>query len=349
MVRFRIIPWAWVIQGGGDAFNVIMALEANALDYLAAGRASLGVNRPKLGPIAWHRLCILESGMRYPILSRAFILLIFTAGLMAYPASGCGLDHCPRPKLLMKERPSIAWGLEHTRLGQDVSRNRYTQSSLHLRLPQGSSWIIGGHLPFGYLQTGTSGHWGLANPVAYAEWMARPKPTQSLTMGMQLELPLGDDESGIASGHAMAMPYLLYSAQGRRVQAQASVGFMAQISGGHPHTSTETEHSLHDGSAASGSGLVEANPHEPYEFVYRFTAALPVERFRIEPEVGISGARVLFPEGSIATDFVSAEAALGLKLTRTLVLKPRWEQQLTHPGRFAWSTGLDVKFEIPVY
>lgn len=285
--------------------------------------------------------------MRNPIQSRAVVILALVAG--SIPAWGCGLDHCPRPKLLMKERPSLAWGLEHTRLGQEGTANRYTQSSLHLRLPQGSNWILGGHLPFGYLQTGTSGHWGLANPVAYAEWMARPAPTQSLTMGLQLEVPLGDNESGIASGHAMAMPYLTYSAQGYRVQAQASAGFMAQLSGAHAHSSPVQDHSRHDGSAASGSGLVEANPHEPYEFVYRFSMALPMERLRIDPEISLAGARVLFPEESIATDFVSAEAALGLKLTRTLVLKPRWEQQLTHPGRFAWSTGLDVKFDIPVY
>jgi hypothetical protein len=158
---------------------------------------------------------------------RALFPLALAACLAALPTAGCGLDHCPRPKLLPKEGPSVAWSLEHTRLGQEASSVRYTQSSFHPRFPLGTRWSLGGHLPFGYLQIGGFGTWGLANPMVYAERTARPWAWQAITLGV--------------------------------------------------------------------------------------------------------------------------EAALGLRVARTFFLKPRWKQQLMHPGRFAWSTGVDVKFDVPVY
>lgn len=273
--------------------------------------------------------------------SPAVLLLILALGPALPTAWSCGLDHCPRPRLSEREKPSVAWSLEHTDLAPRARRGSFTQGALHLRAPVGAHAVIGSHLPFGYLRSGAEGHWGLANPVGYGEWIARPTAPQAVTLGLQLELPFGDTRGGIASEHAMAMPYAAYAYRGGRGILHASLGFAAQLPDGRSHAAAG-DHSAHGGAAAP----LPAKPHEPFELLYRLSVAVPWEARRIEPEAFLTGARVAFAEAGAQVHHVSAGAALGFRVSRGLLLKPRWEQQLTSPARFGWSTGFDAKAEL---
>lgn len=274
--------------------------------------------------------------------SSALLLLILVLGLAAPPARSCGLNHCPRPKLTVREKPSLAWSVDHTDLAPRTGSGSFTQGALHLRLPLGAHAVVGSHLPFGYLRSATDGHWGFSNPMAYGEWMLRPAASQAVTLGLQLELPFGDTHGGIASEHAMAMPYAAYAFRGRVGVVHASLGFAAQLPDGHSHAASAVDHSAHGGPAAP----LLAKPHEPYELLYRISMAHPLEIPRMEPEAFLTGARVAFADAGVQVNHVSVGAALGFRVSRSLVLKPRWEQQLTYPARFGWSTGLDAKVEL---
>jgi hypothetical protein len=137
------------------------------------------------------------------------------------------------------------------------------------------------------------------------------------------------------------MPYAAYAYRGGGSVIHASLGFAAQLPGGHSHAAAE-DHSAHGGAAAP----LVAKPHEPYELLYRLSAAVPWEARRVEPEAFLAGARVAFAEPGVQVHHVSAGAALGIRLARSLLLKPRWERQLTSPSRFGWSTGVDAKVEL---
>lgn len=272
----------------------------------------------------------------------ALLLLILVLGLAAPPARSCGLNHCPRPKLDVREKPSLAWSVDHTDLASRAGNGSFTQGALHLRVPLGAHAVLGSHLPFGFLRSSTQGHWGFSNPMAYGEWVMRPAATQAVTLGLQLELPLGDTRGGIASEHAMAMPYAAYAYRGRLGVVHASSGFAAQLPGGHSHAAPAEDHSAHGGAPAP----LLAKPHEPYELLYRISMALPLETLRLDPEAFLSGARVAFADPGVQLHHVGVGAALGVRVSRTLLLKPRWERQLTHPARFGWSTGIDAKVEL---
>lgn len=243
---------------------------------------------------------------------------------------------------MARENPSVAWSMEHTDLTRGAAEGDFTQGAFHLRYPVGARWVIGSHLPFGYLRDAGHGHWGLANPMVYGEWTTKPAPGHALTFGVQVELPFGDTRGGIASEHAMAMPYAAHAWRGSVLLTQASVGFAVQVPDGHSHDGA-VDPSRH--TAAVGAPL-QAKPHEPYELLYRFSAAYPWERARLEPEAFVSGARVVAGETDAGLDHVGLGIGLGIRATRGLLIKPRWERQLTRPARFAWSTGVDLKVDL---
>jgi hypothetical protein len=291
-------------------------------------------------------------------------LLLLTLGLLVPRAAACGLEHCPRPKVRAQEAPSVAWGLQHKRLGGESGDGRYTEGALHVRRPLGSRWRLGAHLPFGYLATVSGGRWGLGNPMAYAEAAWGPPASAArafepaLTAGLQLELPLGDAAAGIASGHPMAMPYATLAFPGTRLTAHASLGLAARLdalpgvhgqadraSAGHVHAGhTPDQHAAADLPAP----LSQANPHAPYELLFRAGLSLPLPSRRLEPEIALYGARVLFTRGDPgALTPMAGSVALAVRAGRGLVVKPRWERSLASPGRFAWSTGVDLKLDLP--
>ncbi len=294
--------------------------------------------------------------------------------MAAAPASACNLGHCPRPKPALKENPTLGFYVDHADAVDGDPASAFTQVSLHARLPLGNHWALGGHLPLGYLQGPVRDRWGLGNPMAYAEWLARPAAAHALSLGAQVEIPAGNAETGVASEHAMIMPYSAYAFRGTRAVFNASLGLSAQISGDHAHghgdgvgaeaaaaegTAMHAGHVGHEEHAAGGLPAsttaardlpVQANPHAPYEFLYRFSLALPLvlpfAKLPVEPEVGLSGIRVLGPEEDSPGDFLGVEGAMGFRLARTLLLKPRWERQLTHSSRFAWKTGVELKVDL---
>lgn len=282
--------------------------------------------------------------MRRPLQPLALLLLIAGLGPAALSAAACGLDHCPRPQPASRERPSAAWSIKHTDLTRGAAQGDFTQGALHLRYPLGRRWAAGSHLPFGYLRNAGAGHWGASNPMAYAEWIARPAPGHAFTFGLQVELPFGDTRSGIASAHAMAMPFATHAWRGRGVLTHLSLGFAAQVPDGHSHADASGPDG-HAHNAETAEAPLQAKPHEPYELLYRIGAAFPWESAGFEPEAFLTGARVVAGGSGIDRDFVGIGVGLGIRASRSLLIKPRFERQLTRPARFAWSTGLEFKVD----
>lgn len=180
--------------------------------------------------------------------------------------------------------------------------------------------------------------------MAYGEWQARPLTGHVLTLGLQVEFPLGDTRDGIASTHSMAMPFGAYALRWNRVFAQVSAAFAAKIPG---WDFPSVEKGDDDNNHAAHAPEVSAIPHAPYEWQFRAMVGWFLPVFRLEPEVGISGARVVDAGGGGDKGYTALEGGLGLRPGTGLLLRIRGKSELDGPARFAWSTGLDMRLELP--
>jgi hypothetical protein len=200
--------------------------------------------------------------------------LLIALALSTGPAAAfCGLQSCPRPAGT-GEVPLLEAGLRTRWVAYDIAGNdgSYVVTALRLFFNR-SGLAVGAEVPFTRLDNGSSVATGLSNPVLMARYARRLSYAWSAEIGVQWELPMGDQEIGLAGDHNMLLPWV-----GARFDVNPTwyVSVMAGYSHAleNAHTNTDTAplakvaHAGHDHEATP----VLVNPHADREVQWRAAA-----------------------------------------------------------------------------
>lgn len=142
------------------------------------------------------------------------LVTVAVIGAAGPSRAGCGLENCPPVEarsggvLTLEARSWVGrvtgtGAANHTRPRADVQG---CFLGAHLRLDP--RWRLGVTVPAARIEPdddARESQTGLGNPVIHAELSP---PGTFLSAGMQVEIPLGDDEAGVADDHWAILPYL---------------------------------------------------------------------------------------------------------------------------------------------
>jgi hypothetical protein len=204
---------------------------------------------------------------------------VFLATALVFPVvveASCGLQSCPRPA---HETEAAALEFEiRTRwvsFDADSLSGSYAVLAPRLLWRPFSRWTLGVEVPVTRLQAGGEVHTGLSNPLLTALYARRLSHAWSGEAGLQLELPLGDADRGLADDHTMILPWIgLRRDLGDVWNASALIGFSRALeaedaSGTDTVPLAKVAHNGVDHGAANGAP-VYVNPHGDREIQWRF-------------------------------------------------------------------------------
>ena len=267
-------------------------------------------------------------------------LAVFAAILcLASPAlhSACGLNFCPR--LEPEGKNTLEIGLMVKQVGFDIGGNSgtYTDFMPEVLFNLKDRWVFGVNLPIILLDVGGHAETGISNPMGFAEFRFEPTYGQRMGLGIQLEVPLGNDEKGMAGNHFMAVPYLSWAKPLYPFFVIGSVGGSFGLSDEHGHGAPDS--TSHHASASPTSLYV--NPHENMEILYRIAGGTNLWNRKIKPELSINGQHVLTGDNSYgnADDYITFGVAAPM-LLGPFTLSPHFELPVTSARRMEWSAGL---------
>ncbi|MDQ3003282.1 MAG: hypothetical protein M3Y08_18735, partial [Fibrobacterota bacterium] len=198
-------------------------------------------------------------------------------------------------------------------------------------------WVFGVNLPIILLDVGGHAETGISNPMAFAEFRFEPGFGQRMGLGFQLEVPLGNDEKGMAGNHFMAIPYLSLSKSLSPFFVGGSVGGSFGLSEEHGHDAPNS--TAHHASGSPKTLFV--NPHEKMEILYRIAGGTNLWNRKINPELSLNGQHVLTGDNTYgnADDYVTFGVTAPMLLGR-FTLSPHFELPMTSARRMEWSAGL---------
>lgn len=142
---------------------------------------------------------------------RTFVLsfiLINTLSFLSVQGS-CGLENCKTPSHKKKDKNlwALDLGVVYTDFTYGKKSGDYSEIDLRLSFTARQDWMLDFKLPyisFHYDDKETS---GFGNPVVtFEKWFSGDRFTP--LFGLQLELPLGEDEKGIAPDHFEVLPFV---------------------------------------------------------------------------------------------------------------------------------------------
>ncbi|MBK7207894.1 MAG: hypothetical protein IPH91_06400 [Elusimicrobia bacterium] len=201
----------------------------------------------------------------------------------------------------------------------DGLRGNYTQLLPRLQWT-GARGRVAGVVPVVRADArGASAETGLGNPTLHADVWSGP-----WTLSVQLELPLGDDDKGLAADHTGVLPFVAYTARGGGWTLTPRFGYRHSLdSEGHGHVLGHHVPLL-------------VNPHADDEFVYQLAASRAAVTAYIDGQHALKG-----------EEKGSGYSAAGMAYKRPLRAGPAlrlWtEWPLTAPRRFEWKVGAGVE------
>jgi hypothetical protein len=215
-------------------------------------------------------------------------LALFTASVLAFVAADasafCGLASCPRPAQ-SHETPTFEAGLRTRLVSFDVVGNEghYLVTAPRLFFNY-DGFAAGAEVPLTRLNNGGVVSTGLSNPVIMGRYARRLSHVWSAEVGLQWELPLGNQEEGLAGDHHMLLPWLGARREfGASWYATVMAGFSTALEGEHaasdttggtasmmPSSLAKAAHAGHDHGAGVTPVLV--NPHADREAQWRVAA-----------------------------------------------------------------------------
>lgn len=232
-------------------------------------------------------------------LSGSHRLALFTVSILAFVAAEasafCGLASCPRPSQ-SHETPTFEAGLRTRLVSFDVAGNdgHYLVTAPRLFFNY-DGFAVGAEVPLTRLNNGGVVSTGLSNPVIMGRYARRLSHVWSAEVGLQWELPIGNQEDGLAGDHHMLLPWLGARREfGTSWYATVMVGFSTALEGEHTTTDTaggaasmmsssslaKAAHEGHDHGAGVTSVLV--NPHADREAQWRVAMGWMLGRATLE-------------------------------------------------------------------
>jgi hypothetical protein len=217
-------------------------------------------------------------------------LLFCAVSFCAVPATAfCGLQSCPRPAG-SGETPRLEAALRTRLVAYDIAGNagHYAVTAPRVFVNY-AGFAVGAEVPFTRLDNQGSVVTGFSNPVVMARYARRVSHAWSAEAGIQWELPVGNQEDGLAGDHHMLLPWI-----GARRDFGSSwyATGMFGVSTAVPETrsapmndalakaavSAKIAHEGHD----HGAALVLVNPHADREIQARVALGLIRGRATLE-------------------------------------------------------------------
>lgn len=260
--------------------------------------------------------------------------LVFALGVVLLlpplTQANCGLDHCPRlapgetsfDNSVSLQVKTVAFNLDSVSGNYQELQARYEYLGIH-------HWVFGGTLPVIALTALGETRYGISNPLLFASWYSRLNSEGMVYLGMQLELPFGNADEGMATDHLMLVPYALIEQSFGSGYLLGSFGYSHAIA---LHHHEDGEHPLF------------VNPHEDQEILFRAGTGFRALDNKLTPQLSLNGGYAVVDElEGEGRAHLTAEISLAYKALPNLVLTPSLELPLNSPKRFDWSGGLEIK------
>jgi len=286
---------------------------------------------------------------RFSFASAIAATLFITVSAQAF----CGLQSCPRIDPHGQTHPYTA-GVRARLTGFDIDNESgyYGIVSPHLfvRTPFLSNLSLGVEVPWVTLHTADDETSGLGNPLLTAQYARRLSHDFSAEAGLQLELPFGDHDHGLADDHYMLLPWVGARYEwGTAWYASGMMGF-SQAVGGEDDAADTTASARIAGSTLAKAAHADhgaaaepllVNPHGDREVQWR--AALgyrPRARWIVE---GFGLGTVDISE-STPEYYVRAGVSSEWSLTEALGLQVIADAPVTSARRSDATIGVDFKY-----
>jgi hypothetical protein len=277
----------------------------------------------------------------------AFLLALLF--LPSVSAAFCGLQSCPRVEP-RAEAATFDAGLRTRWVAFDIGGR---EGSYVVTAPRAfaryAGFALGTEVPFTRLDDGGEVAFGLSNPLVMAQY-ARRLPGSwgrawSAEAGLQVELPFGDQEHGLAGDHVMLLPWVGLRRDWDAWYVTGMLGYSHALEA-HAHAtdtagaSARLAKTLHEGHEHEGvTSPVLVNPHADREAQYR--AAAGWTRGRGTAEVFALGQADVTANGP--TSYVRAGASYAWSLGRFTALNVIADAPVTSARRNELEIGVGVK------
>ena len=248
--------------------------------------------------------------------------------LPAFASANCGLSFCPvGGHGSMSSVWSLSADVEQTGFVLGGLSGHYAQLIPRIEHRGFKNWVLGGALPVVSLtEAGGETQNGLANALLFAE-KSLPGGNWKPALGLQLEVPIGDHDHGIAADHWMLVPYASMVRSFGETFVLARAGYRRAFGG-------QDEDPLHP---------LLVNPHADQELLYRLGVGSHWAEKSLMAQAYLDGQRVLSADSEFK-DFVAAGAQGALRLDSDLDLTANAELPLSAPSRFDWRVGVGLTF-----
>jgi len=196
--------------------------------------------------------------------SRSAILVLASLSLPSALSAFCGLQSCPRVDA-RGDAAAFEAGLRTRWVAYDIAGR---EGSYVVTAPRffarRAGFALGTEIPLTRLDDGGAVTTGLSNPLVMAQYVRRLSHAWSAEAGLQVELPFGDPEHGLAGDHVMLLPWI-----GARRDFETVSGASWYVAGqaGYSHALEAHAHAADTAAASARTGLSKATKamHEGHE------------------------------------------------------------------------------------
>jgi hypothetical protein len=277
--------------------------------------------------------------------SRFSVLLLALLSLPSVSPAFCGLQSCPRVEP-RAEAAAFDAGLRVRGVAFDIAGN---EGSYVVTAPRFfaryAGFALGTEVPFTRLDNGGEIAFGLSNPLLMAQYARRLTHAWSAETGLQVELPFGDQEHGLAGDHVMLLPWIGLRRDWNAWYVAGMLGYSHALEA-HAHgadtagASARLAKTMHEGHEHEGvTSPVLVNPHADREAQYR--AAAGWTRGRGTAEVFTLGQVDVTANGP--TSYLRAGASYAWSLGRFTALSVIADAPVTSARRNELEIGVGVR------
>jgi hypothetical protein len=193
--------------------------------------------------------------------------------------AACGIESCPAYRAAVKKDASFHTGLrlKYADFQLFGTKGQYLQYIPRFEYRGLANFVFGLQAPVTTLLRNDDIETGLSNPVMFGEWKWQPQSALSFQLGLQIELPVGNTELGIADSHLEILPYAGALFGMDSYFTKLTFGFRQSIDA---HESEASDESSHD-----HMHLIVVNPHTSQEVTYRVNVGRRLFRDRLMASV----------------------------------------------------------------
>ena len=177
--------------------------------------------------------------------------------------ASCGIESCPAYRAVVKQNQILHVNLstEFVDFALYGTTGQYVQLVPRLEFRGLRNFIFGAQVPVTRLFWNEEVQTGLSNPVVFGEWNWQIDSDVLFLVGIQLELPFGDSELGIADTHVEVLPYLGFVFEIESYFTQIRLGVRQSLD--------DLMMKDSDTAAHNHSTPIFVNPHTAQEIIYR--------------------------------------------------------------------------------